>query len=87
MPKKKLDRHLPRSNLGGETLQTMLVLVRGCAVRELVAEVLGHPLLQAGGSLKVKIGRKMGQTQSFAELILRKPLHSNEEPTAIAFST
>lgn len=56
MPEKELDSHLPRSDLRSQTPPTVLVFVSGRSESELVAKVLGDPLLQADGGLEVKTG-------------------------------
>jgi hypothetical protein len=86
MPQKQLDYHLPRSDLGRQPPQTLLVLVGRCAERELVAKLLGHPLLQANGCLKVHAGRPLGQAQCRSQLVLWQGLHTYQQTATITLA-
>ena len=86
MPEEELHHNLTGSNLRYQAAETLFVFIGGRAESELVAEILGYPLFQADGSRAVHTGCRMSEAQGFAERILRKALHSDEQPATTAVS-
>ena len=71
MTEKQFDDKLPRPELRGQTTQTRLVGIGRNSERQLAAELLGQPLLQAQGRLVVELVIVLSQTESGAQLVLR----------------
>ena len=86
MPEKQLHHDLPRPYLPRQPPQARLVLVGRGAERQLLPELLGQLLLQPQRRLVVErrpVGR---QAPGRPQLLVRQPLHADEDAAAAAFA-
>ncbi len=83
MTQEQLDDDLPRPELRGQTPQARLVFIGRRADGQLLAELRSQLLLQPDRRLVVDRAFASEQTHGRAELLLRRPLHPDQQPTAL----
>jgi hypothetical protein len=85
MTQEQLDNDLLGTNLGGKATESSLILVCRNANHELLAEVLRQLLLQTKRRLIINIVTVPENTQSRAEVVLREPLHTNQQTATLSW--
>lgn len=79
VPEMELHDDLARLELRGQSAQARLVVVGRSANRELRAELLGQPSLQANDGLIADLLFLRQETVGFAEFVLRQSLHPDQQ--------
>ena len=84
MPEKEPDHHLPCPDLPRQLPQAGLVLIRRRAEGQLLAELLGQSLLEPQRRLIVELKPVGRQRTGRPWLLVRQPLHADEDAAAVA---
>ena len=82
MAEEELDDDFPRPDLRRQPAQAGLVSIGRRTQGQLFAEFLGQPFLEARRRLSVECAAAPRQTMGEAYLLVRQPLHADEQPAA-----